>query len=263
MKIILILLLTISLQLFGQEKTANDKVEDYVKFLKTYAEDESKIRTFQDVSDSVIKEFVRLQIEAYYSNYKLFDTKQFEYYNELLKAKKIGSSFAQTEGMFGNIIKKRYSEKFWNFLNVPYLIKARITSVKDTIYNIKINNIPQYMVLGATELEFIADEVLKGNSEFTAGNTYKCYFGRDWTNSKFYVGESYFLPLEPRNADPENTIILNAVICYLDNNKGCYKIENGYLLDTYNFFSFGEKVEWKDFVSSLKKRVDLLKRGEF
>jgi hypothetical protein len=264
MKIVFILLLTVSLQLLAQEKTENDKVDDYLNYLKSYSQDESKLMTFQNVSDSEIKKFLRLQTEAYCSDTKKIYIKGHEYVQELNKAKIIRSSYSQVEAIFGKIIKKRYSEKFWEFQLIPYLIRARITSVKDTIYKIKANDI-QYMDLGVTEIEFIADEVLKGNNDFTAGNTYKCYFGRGWANpnGKFIVGQSYLLPLDPRNADPDYTVIVNAIITYLDNNAGCYKIENGYLLDTYNFFSFGEKVEWKDFVGGLQKKFDMLKKGEF
>lgn len=260
----LFIFLLISVQVFSQEIEKNEKVNNFTGFLKTYAEDEVKKNTFEAVDDSEIKKFIKYKYEAYCADSKLLIKILKNHAKQLKDENKKGSRLSVIEGMFHKVIAERYSENFWNFLSIPYLIKATIVSISDTVYNIKIND-TQTMPFYVTELEFIADEIVKGNNYFKAGNTYRCYYGPGWKSAKvsFVSGESYLLPIEPRDNEPEGTTFVYALICYLDDNTGYFKIENNVLHDKYNFFAFGEEIPWTDFVDKFNKKADSIKKGEF
>ncbi len=54
-------------------------------------------------------------------------------------------------------------------------------------------------------------------------------------------------------------IIPLALIMYLDKSQGFYPIENGYLIDTYNFFGFGKKIEYNVFDQNLRNKIAEIK----
>lgn len=114
-------------------------------------------------------------------------------------------------------------------------------------------------------MEFDVVEVLKGKKEFQAGKTYRCLYGNGWRKhgiEEFAEGGTYLLPLDPMRK-PETKKWNNALIVYLDDNCGLYKIENATLLDKYNFFSLGNALPWTEFVPGYNKRIEAVKKGEF
>lgn len=264
MKRYLILFLMLTIKICAQDQTASEKIDNYHKYLKPYTENPEKCYEIATLSDNELKHYIKLQYEATESDFKLLSKKALEHSREVEKLRK-GEFYGVIKGAFENVLKKKYPENFLQFLDIPYLVKARITSIRDSIHEDKSN--PEFpMGMMITVMDFSVIEVIKGNKEFKTGKTYGCYYGKGWRNGgeDFLVGMTCLLPIDPREQPkPKENEYLNAIITYLDDNCGLFKIEDGNLYDKYNFFSLGNVVPWAEFVSGFNKKVEAIKKGEF
>ncbi|MDP4197279.1 MAG: hypothetical protein Q8940_19675 [Bacteroidota bacterium] len=104
---------------------------------------------------------------------------------------------------------------------------------------------------------------MKGVGKFQAGKTYKCSWGSSWrddSEEEFIIGQTYLLPLELRGPSGNENIL--TLIPYLDDNHGLYKVQDGKLIDKYDFFSFGSITNWDKFVLLFNKKVEQIKNEE-
>jgi hypothetical protein len=136
-------------------------------------------------------------------------------------------------------------------------------------FRIKVNNIIKVVPPDFPSLCIIVggtiEEVFKGNSKYKIGNNVSFFFYDKWETDSvlhiYNIGQEYFVPLEPRKGGWLFPGEINplALIMYLDKSQGFYPIENGYLIDTYNFFGFGKKIEYNVFDQNLRNKIAEIK----
>ncbi|HEX2869298.1 MAG TPA: hypothetical protein VHO03_19805 [Ignavibacteriales bacterium] len=258
--LIIILFLMLAIKTYSQGQTSNFKVDNYFNFLSPYTESESNLKELQKISKGEIKHLIKLKYEAYEDNYRLLKREILNQVKKIRSAKK-GITYGILNGAINSEIDKRYSKNFRRFLEIPFLMKAKVNSIKDSVYR---DNDPQNpFSMNIKVMEFTVMEVLKGQKEFQEGKIYKCYYGSGWRGNaeEFINGMTYLLSLELRGPEGDENIV--TLIPYLDDNCGLYKIEDDKLLDKYNFFSLGISVPWPEFVSGFNKKVESIKREDF
>ena len=263
MKKYLILLLLLSVKVWAQSQIANEKVENFINYLKPYTENPEKLSAIDKLNDEEIKRYVKMRYEAFEDDIKLIITKNLEQAKEVEKTRK-GQRTAVADGRFLNMLEEKYSKNFGEFISIPYLVRARITAIKDSTITSEGGVSPQIKMITKV-LVFEVLDVLRGTKEFQTGKTYKCYYGNTWRkfgSDDFAKGGTYLLALDPR-LQPDTREWSTALITYQDDNSGLYKIEDGNLIDKYNFFSLGNIVPWTEFVSGYNKKVEAIKNGEF
>lgn len=259
LKNLFILILILSIKIYAQDQNVNEKVDSFLKYLKPYTEDEQKQKEIANLSDFELKHMIKLRYEAYEDDCKYLNKRCQEQDEELQRTRK-GHTYGFVNGIFTNALKKKYSKNFLDFLEIPYLVKARILSIKDSVYR----DPKTHIMIYTTVMEFKTIEVLKGNKEFKAEKIYNCYYGAGWRNQScdnFNIGMTCLLPIEPRLTPFDEC--LNALITYMDDNCGLYQITDEKLFDKYNFFSLGEVIPWNDFVAGFNKKVESIKKGDF
>jgi hypothetical protein len=259
MKKYLFLILFFAVRINAQDQNVNEKVNSFFEYLKPFTENEDITNNIPNLGDKEIKHFIKLEYEAYENSNENVYHKCSEQVRELAKGKK-GIHYGDILYAFHSIIEKKYSVNFRHFLRIPYLLKAQVSSIKDSIYYDNNPDMPFSMFIKV--IEFKVDEVLKGAGKFQAGNTYKCSWGSSWRDNseEFIIGKTYLLPLELRGPEGNENIL--TLITYLDDNHGLYKVQDGKLIDKYNFFSFGDIISWNDFIQMFNKKVELIKKEE-
>ncbi|MCU7502380.1 MAG: hypothetical protein HF314_04860 [Ignavibacteria bacterium] len=264
MKKLLILLLVLSVKVYSQEQlSSSEKVESFLSFLKPYMENKDRLLEIPGLSENEIKHYIKLKYEACEDNFKLLRTKIAGQENEVKKTGK-RLSYSEVNACFTNFLKEKYSGNFVEFLGIPCLVKARIISKRDSSFTFK-GHFSSPIKIRVKVVAFDAMEVLKGNREFQAGKTYRFYYGNNWrhvNNESFQEGSIYLLPLEPRLSS-EDSSWDSALITYFDDSCGLYKIENDSLIDKYDFFSFGNLVPWKEFLTGFNLKAGAIKNGDF
>ena len=174
----------------------------------------------------------------------------------------------------GEIERKTYKELshcIYALITTQYLLKAKIFSISSS--KLPIGSSDPGLYVHEIDIKALVEEAIKGKNRFTKGDTVTYYFIPQWrslSSKQFRVGDTYFLPLRITESYPDTNNLCLALatldreptknaIPKIDLSKGCFPIENGYLIDENNYFGYGAKVQWNVFRDKINKQIDLIK----
>ncbi len=175
-----------------------------------------------------------------------------------------------TKGMIEKEIKEKFSNTIYALTTTAYFLKIKVKSFGST----KIKPTPNSNIeFGTVDVHGIIEDVIKGDNHFSIGDNiifYYMAFWRKYTNKNFQEGKSYFVPLNVAEGEGKKYDWL-ALVTLDDEQKlpaekfdynlsyGCFQIDNGYLIDSNNYFGYGEKIFWTDFRNNLTQQINLIK----
>lgn len=258
---IIVLFIIHSVLIFSQEEREVSKVEAYLNLLENYNNSVDKILSIQSLTKDEILEIAKLEYEAIEEDniaVQTFIIKQHIFVESVYKIKPL-RRIGAVKGMFEQRMGELFSYKLQYFIDVPYYIRAKILS-KELIRE-KLEYFPYEDV--RTEYKILIESSLKGNSKFVIGDTAVFFIGGpNWPHPKhgkhLVVGESFLLQLDARAVSDYN-YSRHALLTYIDESAGIFPIENEVVSDYYNFFEFGEKIEWNEFAHRFNEKVNAIK----
>jgi len=210
----------------------------------------------EPIGVNILKHVARIMYNAYDSDYM---TTQ----NSLItKSQAIKNSKSKSEirpgtpifiqSQLWERIQNSISPTVYGLVRVAYFLSIKINSVK-----IDTHTLGNGMPVPVNIINGTIEAVHKGSTTFKTGDNIDFYYYNQWVHKSinFEIGKEYFIPIEPRGKylNFDNAL---ALVAYLDKSDGYYPIDNGYLIDKYNFFGFGEKVEYNLFDQKLRNKIE-------
>lgn len=168
-------------------------------------------------------------------------------------------------------VKERISRLDFALIAVPYLLKARILKVETHPYDLSGEPSGVKLSMPITNITAIVQEVVKGASRFSPGDSINFYFFPIWrpTTSQFQAGETDFLPLQPvlNQGQVSLSLVTDLDTTHAEYNAGeiskggygRYPIVNGTVMDIGKTFGSVPSATWESFKSYLLREINLIK----
>jgi hypothetical protein len=266
MKLIIFLFafLFFSLSLFSQTLESIIADKDYLSVLMSLSEDSNTYEKLDNATTEQVMRLAKIAYEAHENDpvgvYRFLVSKNKEW-GELVrndKSKINKPRIGNIRGQIWELIKQKISVKTYEVCRIPFFVKANIIS-KDTVIYTDFSTGFDY-----TKVNIIVEviEVLKGKNTFKEGDKLEFYYLRSWEKPKneFEIGDTYFLPLEPRSEDDIDYDMI-ALVTYIDTPDVVFEIRNGVLLDKENYFGYGNNIDWEIFEKKFNAFVTKIKEG--
>jgi hypothetical protein len=245
--------------IYSQQKFESHIIDDYIKKIdslnnvalkniqKTKPKTDPMKTLVEEIRLNDLKHIAALMFKASDLNHiALMDSANAEY----LRNKKSDNQGLSTINRFSTEYKLQKEMKdlispiAYALTRVAYFLCIHVENVKTVIPT------QEEMVHAETVVvDAIIDKVYKGTGEYQVGDHVQFYFYKAWHKElhTFEVGKKYFVPLEPRGSSSSTIHDIVALVPYLDDSNGYYPIINNYLIDKYNYFGFGERVQYNEF----------------
>ena len=244
-----------------QTEPDSSRVSQYISLLQRESESRFGKATNEPLPRDQVKHYARGMFEALEENpiqtYRLIRKKnrEFDSLYALRRKGRVATTstvkVAYAQSRLKEAIESGLSKRVALLASTPWILKIRIRGVDRTFWV----DPTAGRKLGEVDVTGTITSILKGHHSFTEHSAVKFYYMDIWRlNVKFDIGKEYLVLLEPR-ADENSEIYEPALVGYVDESRGCYPLEAGYLSDVTNTFGFGKRVSWKDFEVGIQDQI--------
>lgn len=270
---VIIIYQLITPMIFGQDKAEPGRpkgltnVVKCLQFLDSLTEVQYK--SLNKTTDSVLngisvknlKHDANLIYSATDENYPAFSDSLTSKGIMLLEKRKMGIFYSfppgALESQLLDKIRTSISPVTGGLASAAYLLRIQVNSVREL--GLGEEHISLTLVSGTVK------EVFKGSSEFNIGDSVHFLHYSQFTQfpnfNGYKTGQEYIVPIEHRKESRSNPgeDRSNTLAYYFGKTLGYFPIVDGNIIDKFNFFRFGEKVEFKKFDQKLRDKIKEIK----
>jgi hypothetical protein len=279
--LLIFLLLLFSVPLFAQDsnnsnneldsaKSVRKELSRFYSYLKSYNSkvkfkahmDTISIDTLRNIAKQMyeVREKDAVLAEStFVAECKLSDSLDIQKW----KYKKNVQTFAKpslTKHYLYQKIREALPHNIYPLIAADYLLRVNIKSVNNVLHAYK-NYETGYTEppLNYIEVKATIEDIIKGNSRFSVGQTIVFYYMPYWRKGGgFIAGDDCLVPLQAR-LSPEFHLNNIGLLTTLDSSYGKYPIINNALIDKDNYFEYGQKVSWNAFKNNLIELIKTIK----
>ena len=250
-----LLLLSLIISCYAQQST----VIQYLQYLEKLPSKSSLDQYLDELEKEKLHEAAKLMFEADETNAiqtKLLLAKRDKEIDSLNNT--IGSNtLMPDEGKWGLLRKFRTElpKDIFALIHSAYLIKVSIKSVHKYIYEDPPVKLPR------TDIQAKVLEIIKGKSSFNIGDEFTFYYINYWLpqNEDLKEGGIYFVSLIPQWSEQHKLDLIALDTSIDESNYGFFQIYKGYLFDNDNYWGYGNKINWKDFRTTILDKIKTIK----
>jgi hypothetical protein len=259
--------------IFAQEKvdTVHSKgltnVVKCLQFLDSLAEVQNK--SLNKTTDSLIngislenlKHDANLIYSATDENYSAFSDSLSSKATMTMENQKKDSSYSFSPGALESQLLSKIRSSIppvvGGLTSAAYVLRIHVNSLRE----VKLYDKPISLTLVSGTIK----EVYKGSSKFNIGDSVHFLHFAQFVHFPFFngykTGQEYIVPIEHRiesQSDPDDDNS-NTLAYYFGKSFGYFSIVDGNVIDKFNFFGFGDKVEFKIFDKKLRDKIKEIK----